>query len=170
LDPRIAAELTTKRNVISNAIDEVSGVMQQEPLCVVHGDLILSNVLVSERDRSFKLIDPRGGFSRASIYGPPIYEWAKMAQSIFGRYEEILVGEYLWQEQNGKPDIRFFEDPERNGNYEKMRAWFEGRCPNPGVSKKLAGLLLISAIPFHFEDTKRVLAMFHRGLSLIEAS
>ena len=170
LDARIAAEMATKGEILSNAIEEVSVRMQQEPLCVVHGDLILSNILVSERDRTFKLIDPRGGFSRASIYGPPIYEWAKIAQSIYGRYEEILAAEYLWQDNREGSEIVFFEDRERNSNYQKMQDWFESRCPYPSVAKKLSGLLLISAIPFHFEDPKRVLAMFHMGIRLIEVS
>lgn len=168
LDPRISQALLDKQLVLDKALDEVSAQMQSEPLCVVHGDLILSNVLVTERDKLFKLIDPRGGFSHRSIYGPPIYEWAKIAQSVYGRYEEILAGEYRWDDEQTRTEVCFFEDFERDSNYEKIRVWFEKRCPYSAEARKLAGLLLVSAIPFHFEDPTRALAMFQRGLSLIE--
>jgi hypothetical protein len=170
LNQKISAVLKAEKHIIDKAVASVSTLMRRQQSVVVHGDLIMSNVLVSERDRLFKLIDPRGGFSSQSIYGPPLYEWAKMAQSIFGRYEEILCGEYLWIEGEGLGSVSFFEDTQRNSNYEKMQHWFERTCPNLVEAVQLAGLLLISAVPFHLEDPKRSLAMISRGLEMIEAA
>jgi hypothetical protein len=170
LNQKISAVLKTEKHIIDQAVASVSTLMRRQQSVVVHGDLIMSNVLVSERDRLFKLIDPRGGFSSQSIYGPPLYEWAKMAQSIFGRYEEILCGEYLWIEGEGLGSVSFFEDSQRSSNYEKMQLWFERTCPNLSEAIRLAGLLLISAVPFHLEDPKRSLAMISRGLEMIEAA
>ena len=170
LDPKITAVLNSERNRINEAVTAVSDLMFRQESGVVHGDLILSNVIVSERDKVFKLIDPRGGFSAQSIYGPRLYEWAKMAQSIYGRYEEILCGEYRWIDGHGLGSVLFFEDDHRNANYRKMQHWFENTCPNIKEAMTLAGLLLISAVPFHVEDPRRSLAMISRGLELIEAA
>ncbi len=169
LNQKISAVLKAEKHRIDRAVASVSTLMSRQQSVVVHGDLILSNVLVSERDRLFKLIDPRGGFSNQSVYGPPLYEWAKMAQSIFGRYEEILCGEYRWIDGEGLGSVSFFEDGHRNSNYQKMRHWFDRTCPNLSEAIQLAGLLLISAVPFHLEDPKRSLAMICRGLEMIEA-
>lgn len=168
LDARANQEFAEKRNLIQGAVSEVSLIMDQAPLNVVHGDLILSNILISERDKIFKLIDPRGGFASKSIFGPPIYEWAKLAQSIFGRYEEILVGEYFLQDDMSQKAVHFYEDLERDSNYRTIQDWFDNNCPCSDEAKKLGGLLMISALPFHREDPNRISAMFCRGIHLIE--
>lgn len=133
---------------------------------IVHGDLILSNILVDERDGVFKLIDPRGGFGEASIYGLQIYDWAKLAQSIFGRYEEIIAGEY--EILGIDESVSFSRDPDRLSNYRSLSSWFDKSCPAPDLAKQLAGLLLISAIPFHVEDQTRTRAMFRMGSQLAD--
>jgi hypothetical protein len=131
---------------------------------IVHGDLILSNILVDERDATFKLIDPRGGFGEASCLGLQIYDWAKLAQSIFGRYEEIVGGEFEFI--NAADSLRFSTDEGRLRNYAFMVDWFMKSCPNPQAAKELGGLLMISAVPFHLEDPKRAFAMIIAGREL----
>lgn len=131
---------------------------------IVHGDLILSNILVDERNATFKLIDPRGGFGEASCLGLQIYDWAKLAQSIFGRYEEIVVGEFEIRDLGDS--IKFSSDECRIRNYAFMVDWFMKSCPIPHLAKELAGLLMISAVPFHLEDPKRVSAMIIAGREL----
>ena len=131
---------------------------------IVHGDLILSNILADEREATFKLIDPRGGFGEASCLGLQIYDWAKLAQSIFGRYEEIVGGEFEYI--NAVRSIRFSNDEGRLRNYAFMVEWFMKSCPFPHAAKELAGLLLISAVPFHLEDPKRASAMIISGREL----
>lgn len=131
---------------------------------IVHGDLIFSNILVDEKDGVFKLIDPRGGFGKASCFGLQIYDWAKLAQSIFGRYEEFIAGEY---EILGLDDsLRLSNDPARLANYKLLADWFSSSCPSPEFAKQLGGLLLLAAIPFHIEDKRRMHAMFLMGSGL----
>jgi tRNA A-37 threonylcarbamoyl transferase component Bud32 len=61
----------------------------------LHGDLCFSNILV-DRDNlnDLKLIDPRGGFEFPSTKGPVIYDFAKLAQSVYSWYDKIVEGQY----------------------------------------------------------------------------
>lgn len=56
---------------------------------IIHGDTVMTNILVNEFDR-VKFIDMRGKQgSDLSIYGDCFYDWAKLYQSILG-YDRIL--------------------------------------------------------------------------------
>jgi hypothetical protein len=48
-----------------------------------------------------------------------------------------------------------------------LRAWFDSSCPDPLLAKKLAGMLLVTASPFHFENPRRVEAMTSQGLTMM---
>ena len=137
---------------------------------LVHGDLILSNIMANAEKKSLKLIDPRGGFDVESVYGPQLYDWAKLAQGIWGRYEELVTGQFTLEGQGKRQKIDFWSDTARMNNYEVLQAWFMSRCPDPENAIKLAGLLLLSACPFHFEDKDRVVAMAIMGLDLLGAN
>ena len=142
-----------------NLVAKVS--FEGEEVGIVHGDLIFSNVLVNERDGVFKLIDPRGGFGSATHLGLQIYDWAKISQSVHGRYEELVSGEY--RIVHGDDEVILSMDVDRLSNYAHLSEWFEASCPSPAFAKQIAGLLLISAIPFHMEDPKRATAMLLQG-------
>lgn len=62
--------------------------------CMIHGDLVFSNVLLTPASQEFKLIDMRGIVRdnpvKYSIYGDEMYDWAKVYQSLIG-YEHILT-------------------------------------------------------------------------------
>ena len=64
---------------------------------VIHGDPVLSNVLIpSEDPTQFKFIDMRGedGFGRLTVYGDRLYDYAKVYQSLLG-YDFVLTGAYV---------------------------------------------------------------------------
>ena len=68
---------------------EVDRLAENVQGCVVHGDLCLSNILYDLRSRICKLLDPRGSFGAAGIYGDPRYDVAKLYHSIYGLYDFI---------------------------------------------------------------------------------
>lgn len=56
---------------------------------VIHGDPVMTNILITTNDR-IKFIDMRGKQgSELSIYGDVLYDWAKLYQSLIG-YDKIL--------------------------------------------------------------------------------
>lgn len=113
---------------------------EQGQSCFVHGDPILSNILMDNVGSIF-LIDPRGSyFSESktevtSIFGDPNYDWAKLYQSLTG-YEEIISGKYVTK------------------NYKNsMLSCYEKYLLEIGVDinmiKNIASSLYFSLIPFH---------------------
>jgi len=69
---------------------------------VLHGDLCFSNILVNRDNlNDLKLIDPRGGFDTPSTIGPVIYDFAKLAQSVYSWYDKIIEGQYSLTRSGG---------------------------------------------------------------------
>lgn len=59
--------------------------------CVIHGDPVFTNIIMN-RFEKLKFIDMRGEFGDgSSIFGDPLYDYAKVNQSIIG-YDFILKG------------------------------------------------------------------------------
>lgn len=57
--------------------------------CMIHGDPVFTNVLINNYGK-LKFIDPRGHMGpKLTIYGDPMYDWAKVYQSLIG-YDFIL--------------------------------------------------------------------------------
>ena len=84
-----AAKWTTCRVCGHGLQVDVERLAENVQGCVVHGDLCLSNILYDLRSRVCKLIDPRGSFGAAGIYGDPRYDVAKLYHSIYGLYDFI---------------------------------------------------------------------------------
>lgn len=62
-------------------------------LCMIHGDPVFTNILFVEGGVRF--IDMRGCFNgHVTIYGDPIYDYAKIYQSLVG-YDEIVLQHYV---------------------------------------------------------------------------
>lgn len=60
-------------------------------LCMIHGDPVFTNVLINSYGK-LKFIDPRGHIGdHNTIYGDPMYDWAKVYQSLLG-YDFVLAG------------------------------------------------------------------------------
>lgn len=134
---------------------------------LLHGDLCFSNILISEDLKQIKLLDPRGGFDEPSIYGPKVYDIAKLAQSTYSWYDKIVEGKYeLIKSDNGYglsitgsdwvTDARIAFDPmlETLGLTEKD-------------AKVLAGLMLAGAPTLHLDDPDRAVALALNAVLLL---
>jgi hypothetical protein len=69
-------------------------------LCVVHGDPVFSNIILSDRFE-FKFIDMRGLISdEPTLYGDIMYDYGKIYQSLLG-YDFVLNGKHISVEYTG---------------------------------------------------------------------
>ena len=159
LDHYSTDELGRTYESFENLLLKLGGSQQ---LSIIHGDLVFSNTLLKLDDGAGKLIDPRGGFSGPSLFGDKMYEWGKIAQSIFGRYESILSGDYS---QNGM-ELLFEYDSLRAASYRHLEQWFFKECPNANAAIQLGGILMLCAVPFHSERPDRQLALSQVGKTL----
>ena len=58
---------------------------------LIHGDLCFSNILYDLRGGICRLIDPRGSFGQAGLYGDPRYDLAKLNHSVRWLYDFIVA-------------------------------------------------------------------------------
>ena len=145
--------------------------------CLLHGDLCFSNILFDLNYGVMKLIDPRGSWGSLSLYGDIKYDVAKLRHSVSGLYDHIvndhinLSFSYPEDYQNGwLINLQF---PLRNETYKSVKEYFDhkvGELWNLNQIKLIEGLLFISMIPLHEDSKKRQLAMFARGISLLNES
>jgi dTDP-glucose pyrophosphorylase len=134
---------------------------------VVHGDLCLSNILYDLRSRVCKLLDPRGSFGVAGIYGDPRYDVAKLYHSVYGLYDFLtndlfhvsVVGDEIRLDIRARPYHRQIRE-----RFEKV---FFPRFDRREILL-LTGLLFASMPALHYDVPARQIAMYARALELFD--
>lgn len=58
----------------------------------IHGDLQTSNALITKRNEVYA-IDPRGYFGKTSLYGDPMYDFAKLFYGFCGMWDKFRQGD-----------------------------------------------------------------------------
>jgi hypothetical protein len=119
---------------------------------VSHGDLTLSNMLWNADTDVFKLIDPRGS---SYMYMDEYYDLAKLSQSINGRYEDIIHGEYTLDVSRGKLSFARQQDSSQQDIFNEY-------LDKRGIDVKLVRIyeasLFLSMLPMHLDDPQRIAA------------
>ena len=146
--------------------DEVARMAENVQGAVVHGDLCLSNILYDLRSRICKLLDPRGSFGAPGIYGDPRYDVAKLFHSVYGLYD-FIVNDLFHVTVHGTEivlDIRCRQQ------HHEIRQRFERVFFSEFDRREIlliTGLLFVSMTALHYEAPKRQIAMYARGLQLL---
>lgn len=135
---------------------------------VIHGDLCFSNILFDIPTGTCRLIDPRGSFGEAGIFGDIKYDIAKLSHSVRGSYDFITNDLFFIKAEDGKVDFRVY-----NHNHEVRKIFeeifFEGTDFQRTDIQLIEGLLFLSMLPLHTESRERQLAMFATGLELLNS-
>jgi hypothetical protein len=156
--PPILESITSAKKIVSGLPGGVA---------VLHGDLCFSNILYEKNINKVTVVDPRGGFSEPSIYGPVIYDVAKLAQSVYGRYEQIVEKEYNLS-KNGSNYSLEIDRPKTYDYLENLyRQILKIFNVDEATVKTLAGLLLVATPSLHLDDDNRALALALRGAELL---
>jgi dTDP-glucose pyrophosphorylase len=148
---------------------------------VIHGDLCFSNVLYDLRSGVGKLIDPRGSFGHAGLYGDLRYDVAKLWHSVHGSYDFITADLFRVEVDGLDASLQIHRRP----YHERIRAEFEdvffveprADAPVEGIDASgrfdrndialITGLLFASLPPLHYDHPPRQLAMYLRALQLL---
>jgi dTDP-glucose pyrophosphorylase len=141
----------------------------KDEMCVIHGDLCLSNILFDTSNRIIKLIDPRGDFGGYAIHGDQKYDLAKQRHSFSGLYD-FIVADLFELEELSNNSYTFTIYSERKHAF--IRDYFDSQVIKHGYNlenvKLIEALLFLSMIPLHEDNKKRQLAMYLNGVMLIE--
>lgn len=136
-----------------------------------HGDFFFGNLFYDVTARRILCIDPRGQLTPGTpcSWGDLRYDLAKLAHSIAGRYDSILLGRATLDIAPGDPlDWTFtVETPPPADSLEPMLFAFARTCGvAPAELLALTALLFLSMLPLHGEDPRRQTHLLAMGLTL----
>lgn len=134
---------------------------------IIHGDFCFSNILYDWRSDVCKLIDPRGSFGSAGIYGDPRYDVAKLYHSVYGLYDFIVHDLFRVSIDERDVSLRIGVAP----HHAEVCTFFE-HALFPQFDREeillLTALLFVSMPPLHYDHPQRQIAMYVRGLQLLD--
>jgi hypothetical protein len=133
---------------------------------VVHGDLCLSNILYDLRSRVCKLVDPRGSFGTAGIYGDPRYDVAKLYHSIYGLYDFITNDLFHVAIDGARVNLEIRSRPQHEQIRQRFEKVFFGQFDRREILL-ITGLLFASMPALHYDAPRRQIAMYARALELL---
>jgi dTDP-glucose pyrophosphorylase len=132
---------------------------------IIHGDLCFSNILYDLRERICKLIDPRGSFGSAGIYGDTRYDIAKLYHSVHGMYDFIINDLFYISVRGVEVQFDIYQRP----SHREIDKQFE-KVFFPYFSRNeillLTGLLFASMPALHYDKPMRQIAMYVRSLQM----
>jgi hypothetical protein len=136
-------------------------------MAVTHGDLCFSNILISDDLQRIKIIDPRGGFDEPSIFGPVVYDTAKLAQSMYTWYDKIVEGQYSlgrsdygYTLESTTPDWSTIAGP-------AFFATFKDVTLTEQDLRVLGALMLAGTPALHLDDPNRAVALALNAVLLL---
>lgn len=135
--------------------------------CIIHGDLCFSNILYDLKNDLIRLIDARGKWGDRLLFGDIKYDVAKLRHSISGHYDFIIQD--LFDIQINENSI-LYKVVGLSDTHIFIENYFDERIKdfwNLDDIKFIEGLLFISMIPLHEDNENRQIAMFTRGISIL---
>jgi Phosphotransferase enzyme family len=145
---------------------EVERLSENVQGCVVHGDLCLSNILYDLRSRVCKLVDPRGSFGAAGIYGDPRYDVAKLYHSIYGLYDFITNDLFHVAIDGPRVSLQIRSRPQHEQIQQRFEKVFFSEFDRREILL-ITGLLFASMPALHYDAPRRQMAMYARALELL---
>ena len=136
-------------------------------LTISHGDFCFSNILIDEKNYTFKLVDPRGIInSKNTIYNDFRYDIAKLRHSAVGGYDYIVCDMFsVWEmENNFKYQIYSSEQKNLKEIFNKLL--IENNYDVKEI-EFIEGLLFLSMIPLHSDNFLRQKMFYLKGIEIL---
>jgi hypothetical protein len=139
------------------------------PFTVIHGDLCLSNILYDRRAGFVRLIDPRGAFGRAGIYGDPRYELAKLSHSFEGDYDFLVNGLFDLSAEPGRVSLTPALRRKHRAIKQFFHAWLLRRSGGRYQQVKfIEALLFLAMAGLHQDRPRSQFAFLTRALEIMQ--
>lgn len=117
---------------------------------LIHGDLNGSNILIHPITLDVKFIDPRGYFGDTELYGPRLYDMAKLNYFLYG-YDHFNLGNYMYAENKfAKPPIY------RHNKYQS------------NIISIMTAIIYISLTSYICDNVMKVNIAYEHGLKLLQ--
>lgn len=157
---------------LENQIKKLKNIVITEKLIenadflLIHGDLCFSNILIDSKSKNLKLIDPRGQFGNIELYGDVLYEWAKLAHSIDGKYDFIISDKFNIVKNSNNISYHIHS----SNLHEEIAEYFYTEITPPEQLNKIKliqSLLFFSMLPLHNDHRNRQYIMLCKAIELI---
>jgi hypothetical protein len=112
-----------------------------------------------------KLLDPRGSFGTAGIYGDPRYDVAKLYHSIYGLYDFITNDLFRVSVDGAQVELNIRIRPQHREIQKRFEKVFFSEFDRREILL-ITGLLFASMPALHYDAPRRQLAMYARALEL----
>ena len=132
----------------------------------IHGDLCFSNILYDKRNRSVKLIDPRGDFGFPGIFGDKRYDLAKLLHSFDGGYDLIVTENFNLSKFKNQIECNINFSETQVGIKKLYNALLFRDDKLLKQCRSIQALLFLSMLPLHKDNPNRQLAFLSNGLKL----
>ena len=149
---------------VKKKILELSATMEGKN-CIIHGDLCFSNILADIKSGIFRVIDPRGKWGK-SPFGDIRYDIAKLRHSVSGQYDFIVNDLFNVELSDDQVNIEIFSGSRHEVIAESFDKLLQEKWDVEQI-KFIEGLLFISMIPYHKDSFERQVAMYTRGVILL---
>jgi dTDP-glucose pyrophosphorylase len=158
-------EVPSMRDLWDRIEADVARLAENTQGCVVHGDLCLSNILYDLRSSVCKLVDPRGSFGTAGIYGDPRYDVAKLYHSIYGLYDFITNDLFHVAIDGTRVNLEIRSRPQHEQIQRRFEKVFFSEFDRREILL-ITALLFASMPALHYDAPRRQMAMYARALEL----
>ena len=137
-------------------------------LTAIHGDFCFGNILYCPLSGQIKLIDPRGSFGSAGIYGHPFYDYAKLLHCVHGGYDQIVTDKYELIEEK---ENCFIYQKSESALLKSLHKTYRHLLQERGIELEILYLieasLFLSMATLHYEDPQRQKALFLNGIIIL---
>lgn len=143
-------------NIIGYAFDLIMTNVKVDSYEFIHGDLNGSNVLVT-KDGQLKFIDPRGYFGMTKMYGPSVYDFAKVLYALYG-YDRFNKGAYVFFSKD------HYMEPEKiidDMNIVPVRI-------NNRMNRIIVGIIFVALAQYISQDIFKVNIAYRYGLKILK--
>jgi len=146
------------------------GLLTQDKLSIIHGDLCFPNILYDPRNEILKLIDPRGNFGEFTIYGDPRYDLGKLRHSAVGHYEHLINGQFEANVDTSTPELTYEvhttpAQDQRETQFDEILSAVSDT--DIKTVKLIEALLFLSMVPLHSDNFERQQSMLAQGIEKI---
>ena len=145
----------------------VRNLRQTSPFTIIHGDYCFSNILFDMSNQIVRLIDPRGRFDEAGIWGDPRYDLAKLRHSAASLYDFIVADRFKITINGERITAEIHKDSIHTRVGPELDRLIQKSGFDLNEVKFIEGLLFISMVPLHQGQIERQLMFYCKGLEIL---
>lgn len=137
----------------NNLVDDNILKVDKDRICLAHLDLVFGNMFFDTKTQNLISIDPRGQYLNNSIFGDIYYDFAKLYQSVYGRYDLICEDKFEIEIKNDEISYECM----KLENLDKIQKHFDKLFNKFDVEliKFIESLQFITMIPAHEDNYQR---------------